>query len=955
MKQEHANSRIRALSILLATVTTFLLATSGVWARNRLPAVPPPGESVRSGAALSRAALSGIAMAAGDGLKGWQSAANVTALPKVGDLVWRDVNGDGLQNDGATGINGVTVELYSGDCASLSSTASPLASVTTGNHPVSGDPGWYEFSVSAPGDYCVVLPRSNYGLGGPLRGLIASPAFVGSDPGMDSNGDPGHRADVTVGASDDLSVDFGLRPVDPISVGVCYGVADSGDYFGTIQLSSGQVDVLGKIDPPDGENLAIDPATLTVYNVAGEQGPTPFITIDDQTAATTLIHSDIGLHDVDALAFDPDSGLLYGVQNFRNDGSPGTLYRIDKSTGMTTTVAALTISPDPLASNYDPHVDGISFHPTNGVLYGIYSAWASKSYLVTIDRTTGVMTLVGGPAGDPGYTGVDDVEDIGFAPDGTLYGVLGDQGAFGSDASGSYEGLVRFDLSTAAATGVGLFGKPLQGAGSWDMEAFACSVPLTNPPTPTPTPSPTATSTPTATPTSTPTATPTATSTPTATPTATPTHTPTATSTPTSTPTATPTHTPTATNTPTATPTITPEPGGPDVLVTKVLLEDQATRGGIVVVGNDMTFQITVLNSGETELAQVPLEDRYDPTYLQFLSASFVPDATSPGRLVWNDLTGPGNLAPGQSITVRVTFRALASTNDLPNKMTANRAVVDGAVDVLGRVASRQEDRSQVRIIEPRISVTKRLTDPPDGVVTVGQEITFTITIKNGGNVRIVVIPVEDLYEAQVLEFLRTDISPPQVTVNGNDGRLFWSDVTTDLGDLDPGDVASFTVTFRVLQAVHTVNLVRLVPDVLDEHGNPVNLAEGESSVDIVPTAVDLLSFTATPVEGGVEVRWVTGREMNAWGFHLWRAASPDRSQARRITPSLILARGRYDAGATYTYLDSQPLEGAAYYWLQEIELDGTLNEYGPARLDGSPPAPFSSGSGAIFLPIVIR
>ena len=254
---------------------------------------------------------------------------------------------------------------------------------------------------------------------------------------------------------------------------------------------------------------------------------------------------------------------------------------------------------------------------------------------------------------------------------------------------------------------------------------------------------------------------------------------------------------------------------------------------------------------------------------------------------------------------------------------------------------------------ESQISVDAKLTDPDDGVVTIGQEITFTITIHNQGGTRIDVIPVEDLYEAQVLEFLHSNIRLPRVSASDSAGRLFWDDVTLALGDLESGDTVSFTVTFRLLQAVHTVNLVRLVPDVLDEHGNPVNPAQGESSVDIVPTAVELRSFTATATGNGVAVRWVTGREVDTWGFHLWRAASPDRSLAQRITPNLILAKGRYDTGAIYTYLDSQPPAGAAFYWLQEVELDGAVNEYGPVGLtDESPPA----GSVIrIFLPTVQR
>lgn len=264
-----------------------------------------------------------------------------------------------------------------------------------------------------------------------------------------------------------------------INAGDSFVIADDGDYFGRIDLSTGYVNVIGVVDPPNGENLAIDPAGYAIYNVAGEKTATPLITINEATAVANIINSDIGLYDVDALSFNPVNGTLYAVKSDYHDSThwiPGILYTIDKSTGDTAMVADLSFpSPDPLASAFDPHVDGMAFHPESGALYAAYSAWAYKSYLVTINTVSGDMVLVGGPPGDSGYTGVDDIEDISFAPDGTLYAVLGDQGALGNDASGSFEGLVTLDILTAQSTPVGKSGD--SPGSSWDLEALAIAVP----------------------------------------------------------------------------------------------------------------------------------------------------------------------------------------------------------------------------------------------------------------------------------------------------------------------------------------------------------------------------------------------------------------------------------------------------------------------------------------------
>ena len=99
-----------------------------------------------------------------------------------------------------------------------------------------------------------------------------------------------------------------------------------------------------------------------------------------------------------------------------------------------------------------------------------------------------------------------------------------------------------------------------------------------------------------------------------------------------------------------------------------------------VEVGDTITFTIQVVNSGGVPLALIPLEDTYDPTYLRFLRADPAPDTTTDGRLTWNDLTGSGDLAAGETLTVRVVFEALAETD-----ATTNTATVSGAQSAGGQ------------------------------------------------------------------------------------------------------------------------------------------------------------------------------------------------------------------------------------------------------------------------------
>ena len=119
---------------------------------------------------------------------------------------------------------------------------------------------------------------------------------------------------------------------------------------------------------------------------------------------------------------------------------------------------------------------------------------------------------------------------------------------------------------------------------------------------------------------------------------------------------------------------------------------------------------------------------------------------------------------------------------------------------------------------------------------------------------------------------------------------------------------------------------------------NPNTQTNGDPTQTIVSlstTAVTLTSFTAMRQTHSVLVRWVTSAEINTWGFYLYRSADSARVHATRVTPTLILGQGRGQGGATYTWLDTDlELDTTYTYWLQELDVNGAVNEYGPAVAD---------------------
>ena len=103
-------------------------------------------------------------------------------LGRLGDRVWEDTNGDGLQNDGVTGLVGVTVRLLDGLGTEVTTT-------------ITGADGFYEFSGLTPGDYSVSVAPAGY---------IATTRNAGANANEATDSDVN-----AVGLSDTFNLDSG--------------------------------------------------------------------------------------------------------------------------------------------------------------------------------------------------------------------------------------------------------------------------------------------------------------------------------------------------------------------------------------------------------------------------------------------------------------------------------------------------------------------------------------------------------------------------------------------------------------------------------------------------------------------------------------------------------------------------------------------------------------------------
>lgn len=102
---------------------------------------------------------------------------------------------------------------------------------------------------------------------------------------------------------------------------------------------------------------------------------------------------------------------------------------------------------------------------------------------------------------------------------------------------------------------------------------------------------------------------------------------------------------------------------------------------------------------------------------------------------------------------------------------------------------------------------------------------------------------------------------------------------------------------------------------------DPVIATDTDNS-PLNPIAVELVSFTATVQGGTVLLEWQTASESDHAGFNVFRRAAASDAY-ERINDTLIPATGHPTGGASYRFVDPQPLAGVNFYKLQDVSLSG--------------------------------
>ena len=97
------------------------------------------------------------------------------------------------------------------------------------------------------------------------------------------------------------------------------------------------------------------------------------------------------------------------------------------------------------------------------------------------------------------------------------------------------------------------------------------------------------------------------------------------------------------------------------------------------------------------------------------------------------------------------------------------------------------------------------------------------------------------------------------------------------------------------------------------------------------PTAVELVSFTATPRRNGIRLDWETASELDNLGFNLYRSESAEGERVQLNAALIPTQNPGSPVGGVYTWLDQAVTPGVTYYyWLEDVDVTGRATLHGP-------------------------
>ena len=246
----------------------------------------------------------------------------------------------------------------------------------------------------------------------------------------------------------------------------------------------------------------------------------------------------------------------------------------------------------------------------------------------------------------------------------------------------------------------------------------------------------------------------------------------------------------------------------------------------------NVVFTITVSNSGPSQATGVQVEDLL-PAGLTFVSANASQGLYDSGTGVWP--VGTMNSGANATLSITATVTTIGAKTNTAEITAADQGDVDSTPDN----GNSEEDDQASAILTPTVadlSVAKTVNDnTPDK----NQNVTFTITVTNGGPDQATNVALTDVLPAG-LTFVSS--TPSQGSYNSGTG--VWT-----VGTINSGGNATLVIVATVTTSGVKTNTAQVsASDQFDPDSTPGNSnaqEDDQSSVDVTPNVADL-SLTKT-------------------------------------------------------------------------------------------------------------